>query len=145
MDLVVARCDLPSRIDQERTVRGFRATHLDRERTDQEPDAELFGQRPERRQGKIAVFDEAAVQLRAAIRRHQGRVLRREHEIRATALRLADQLRSECNIILNIVGRTQLYAGGLERTHDLSIQKRIELAVMLERIKIVATADMGVA
>ena len=69
-NLVVARDDVSFRVEQKRAVRGFRLAYLDRQRSDQKPDAKLFGKYAKLRQRRIAVFGKRLVEFRAAIRRH---------------------------------------------------------------------------
>ncbi len=117
MDLAVARGDPALGIDEEFAVGGLGVADLDGERADQQPDAELFGQRAEGGERGIVRLVIAARQLRAAIGRHQRGVLRRGDELRAFAVRLTNEFGGDADVLRDVVGRAQLDAGGFEGGH----------------------------
>ena len=118
---------------------------LDRQRTDQQPDAQFLGQRREGRQRRVMRLVKGLRQFGAAIGRHQGGVLRRGDESRAAGGGLADQVGGDADIFRDIVAGAKLDAGGAEFRSIAQASSGSSLPALVQGIQLVKAADMGVA
>ena len=156
VDLVVARDDLALAVDQERAVGRLVGRQLDRERADVQEDAELARKLAEGGEARVALFRHDRGEQPLALDLQDVGHLRRLHVVGAAVLGLLDQLHRGVEIGVRRQPRAHLHQAGGEgrpcRAHDAftraservaAAEQRIELAGPLERVEIVAAADMG--
>ena len=114
MDLGVARRDRAVRDDQERAVGGLGVADLDRQRADQKPDAQFFGQRREGGQRRIVRF---VVGLCASLAPPSGAI---RVVFSGVAMNWAPSvpprgsMRRVADIVRHVIAGTKLNAGGAE-------------------------------